>query len=1119
MCSLKLFDDVNSKRTILFILVLLSLKLSSPQDINDEFVNEDSVDIITEISAIDTDKSVKKIKKIGVDSPCRLSELLCDTGQCISLDKYCNGEDDCGDKSDEPKACSPCNRTYMGDVGRTYEIEVRRPREDHLPFICNLNFTATGGNYGDIIQLTFDTFTVGKFVSFTSDGCPDGHMTIVERSPSPPTGQWCGSAWGYTVYFSESDSINMTLRLDRLSQQGVGYNFDFKLAYKFLRRSEARLRYGNATVGAWRGERVPGTYCDRILSDCDLRACRIQSPNFPGVYPRNATCTYRIEHTKIPADKHVLLAVRQTNSHKIHIKDQIVKYDRSQRVLKIWDQCNVVQDYLTVWDGPTRDSPILVRLCGGDAVPDIVSRGPNMLLEFHTSPYDNPFHPVPLSYLPGFELEVQVLYVDKDSHSYVRADDRCRFILRSSDKTSGILRNPRHSLPPNTSCVYFFQGRPNEIVWVSFVKYHAAGTDPAGFDQQKDCSSQLTIWDGAAPDADLDRKLDMSDKKLLLGSFCREESPRLCDHALLSNATRATRPCAPSESYITTGPALTILQELRQGSALYPVSFFLRYEFVDVSEQGQPLTNSQSACDRVFKSAQTYSGRFQAPRAIFYYGRGGAQNLTCILRFEAKYGERIQLTFTNTYFGNKYCNTYKDSKTSRWICDKPIKRTVGGEGYAQIMITEFPWEGVPIQRDCLCTNRSEPLNIHTLTAPVVEVNFTVTMMNITEDYDDFAFEGEFKFITTGPGDESVCSSGWGDRRLRGSSGEIRLYDKRQKSISSEIVGDRNVISESVRAEVVCVHRPWLIEPGGDEITPLQGRYLYMKLPGFEISPTSKFCPTLNRLYIYEAHDTSKFREVCPDENESMELFSPGWKTAETTLESTLKPHARSYVIDFLQHEPADYSIKWIELIKKSSIEEDDTAFFPNSVSLECRYKCPELNACIPFTLWCDGSIHCPSGFDEEDANCSFRISLPPPYVAAAAGVGLLLCAIAVALCACRRRRRKEKEFKARLDGALPSEERPYDQVKSNGVSETTPQYATVQKYATLDKYSLSQKYSAGLNDARYYDEVSQRDKLADSRYASLGRAGRSARVDNSRGNGSRRANPDIGYPDLKDGFC
>jgi hypothetical protein len=68
----------------------------------------------------------------------------------------------------------------------------------------------------------------------------------------------------------------------------------------------------------------------------------------------------------------------------------------------------VVQDYLTVYDGAATTDPVLVRLCGGDVVPDIVSSGPSMLLEFHTSPFDNPFHPVPLSYLPGFELEVQV---------------------------------------------------------------------------------------------------------------------------------------------------------------------------------------------------------------------------------------------------------------------------------------------------------------------------------------------------------------------------------------------------------------------------------------------------------------------------------------------------------------------------------------------------------------------------------------------------------------------------------------------------------------------------------------------------------------------------------------
>lgn len=254
-------------------------------------------------------------------------------------------------------------------------------------------------------------------------------------------------------------------------------------------------------------------------------------------------------------------------------------------------------------------------------------------------------------------------------------------------------------------------------------------------------------------------------------------------------------------------------------------------------------------------------------------------------------------------------------------------------------MTEYPWEGVPIQRDCLCTNRSEPLNIYTLTASVIELNFTITMMNITEDYEDFAFEGEYKFIPTGPGDDSVCSSGWGERQLRGSSGEIRLFDKRHLPVTPEIVGDRNVVSESVRAEVACVHRPWLIEPGGDDATPVQGRYLYLKVPGFEMTSMSSVCRTSNRLIIYEARDTSRPREICPEGQSYIELYSPGWKSAESSLESSLKPHARSYVIDFLQHETADYSIKWIEIMKKPMIEHDPgSSLLPSSYVLECRYR-------------------------------------------------------------------------------------------------------------------------------------------------------------------------------------
>uniref|UniRef100_A0A182NJ49 Uncharacterized protein n=1 Tax=Anopheles dirus TaxID=7168 RepID=A0A182NJ49_9DIPT len=91
---------------------------------------------------------------------CALSEHTCTNGRCIPWDKYCNNVNDCGDGSDEPRFCTRCNRTYYGNIGLTYNLELHRPKEDRIPYVCILTFTAAGGNYGDIVQ--FLSLTVAE---------------------------------------------------------------------------------------------------------------------------------------------------------------------------------------------------------------------------------------------------------------------------------------------------------------------------------------------------------------------------------------------------------------------------------------------------------------------------------------------------------------------------------------------------------------------------------------------------------------------------------------------------------------------------------------------------------------------------------------------------------------------------------------------------------------------------------------------------------------------------------------------------------------------------------------------------------------------------------------------
>jgi hypothetical protein len=284
----------------------------------------------------------------------------------------------------------------------------------------------------------------------------------------------------------------------------------------------------------------------------------------------------------------------------------------------------------------------------------------------------------------------------------------------------------------------------------------------------------------------------------------------------------------------------------------------------------------------------------------------------------------------------------------------------GLPGVSELWVSEYPWPGVQLPRDCLCSKLTEPLVITTLTSSVVEVNFTVTFMNITQDFFDFYFEGEYQFLSGTDVDGGMCSTSREERRLRGSSGEIAL---RSPVARKGILQDPTVVQElkeegSVRDKdtnsAQCVNHPWLIEPE-DSVN----NFLYLKIRGFELPSSSAMtknvndagvCPTLNRIVVYSGVDTRDPKVVCPAETagaetsskvQVVEVFSDGWNRVNKSATGLLllSPHARSFVVEYLEREPGSYAVTWMEVSKRPLLT-TSSPFAMSSLTtpLECFYR-------------------------------------------------------------------------------------------------------------------------------------------------------------------------------------
>ncbi|XP_066996199.1 uncharacterized protein [Anabrus simplex] len=870
--------------------------------------------------------------------------------------------------------------------------------------------------------LIFDSFNVGRYEPAALDGCPDGFMQLSELGRPFTGGSWCGSSSGYAVYYSETSTVTASIKLFP-SPLHADTPFEFQLRYKFVGRDEAVVRFGSAGAPLERGEVVPGTYCSRNFYECYRKRCRLQSPNYPGMYPRNVTCYLTLRQKTVPNCKHAMISVRQDSEHKVQIKRAVnlASFNKTGRILRAWRDCTGERDHLIFYDGASTDDPVLVKFCGGDWLPRVVSRGPEMLVAFHSSPFSIPLHsdtsPSPLR---GFELDVDIIFADSDSFDYSRDKRRCEFWVnatspdgeevwgRSSRGRSGHVLSPRHTLAPNSTCVYRFRGHARDKVWVFFVAYSQQALLPNTSAVTSGCATRLRIWDGGGIETDTK----------LIADHCDFDPPRLCDHTSLGNATRATRPCSPEESYVSSGSFLTVAHTTAEGTALHPTTFRLHYEFVDTRMGGEPWagrkgddTPPPQPCSRIFRHMK--SGEIWSPRNVFLYGRGGAHNLSCVFRVEAAAGEKVRLTLHNASFGESpACSTEPDPHTGRPRCMR--NSDVLDARIAELKLLEVPWRDVRVPRVCLCDNSTLSTTgarhiVFMSSSRVLELHFTVSRLNITEDFTDLYFFASFEMIRS-----PECPR---RQRLRGSGGEVQFASPPQS-----------------RPDAFCEGLPWLVEAHDNRSLFLLTWGTFLPVHPTQDEPAR--CHTRNRILLYSGRPARLMRVVCPASPNARQyavhVFSEEWfgDSGSSPGFYLQPPRPPSFLVEFVGRETGIAAFNWLEISRsRSSLLqqlqlEDGVGIGSNDSNggtllsdWDCPHRCPELNACISSSLWCDGHPHCPSGYDEDESHCGAGrrlLSFLPGGVytlfgggaAAIAAVIIFICVAIAHRVRTRRRRRR-----------------------------------------------------------------------------------------------------------------
>ena len=448
------------------------------------------------------------------------------------------------------------------------------PQNRGTYLFCTIQVRGGKSKTGKVIKLRFTRLKLGE-VGKISGECTESYMILYDGlNQGKDLGKYCGESEQYYNYYAENEIVDVVI---------VAEHFDYLIDYEFdvswVDKKDLPERFGPRPdlFPHIRGNLVANSFCERVFQDCSrLQTCLVQSPGFPGIYPRNLKCRYYLS-TKQP---YIKLYVDRLHHSLFNVAGQDCDSLYSCPYYGIGER-SCTKDLVRIYDGVDEFSPLIGTFCGiGDFPSSIIGTGKELFLEFNTD-HDGPFLGT------GFDLRVGHLPGNINSYS---SDGLCQKVFKSedlkADDKEGIFLSLEHWYPPDTNCTYLIQGRSHEVVRLNFPSFKINRIEnPLNPDAPGECRESLTLFDAS-----------WADGSRVIKTFCDGFS----------------RPLEKFD-FVSTGNALFVSFLSKTGSySGSALQFWAQFDFFD-NRQDAGRRKKGTVCDEIF-DGEAVSGTFQSPR-------------------------------------------------------------------------------------------------------------------------------------------------------------------------------------------------------------------------------------------------------------------------------------------------------------------------------------------------------------------------------------------------------------------------------------------------------------------------------------------------------------------------